>query len=55
MKADCYILTRFGTIRPGEEIPEEKPIEVTGNNEGAVEEAAPVEAPKPKKRQKKAD
>lgn len=55
MKADCFIFTRFGVIRPGEEIPEEKPIEVTGNDEGAVEETAPVEAPKPKKRQKKAN
>lgn len=55
MKADCYVLTRFGVIKPGEEIPEEKPVEVTGNDEGAVEETAPVEAPKPKKRQKKAD
>lgn len=55
MKADCFIFTRFGVIRPGEEIPEEKPVEVTGNDEGAVEETAPVEAPKPKKRQKKAN
>jgi hypothetical protein len=55
MKADCYIFTRFGVIRPGEVIPEEKPVEVTGNDEGAVEETAPVEAPKPKKRQKKAN
>ncbi len=55
MKADCYIFTRFGVIRPGEVIPEEKPVEVTGNDEGAVEETAPIEAPKPKKRQKKAN
>ena len=56
MKADCYILTRTGVIRPGEEIPEEKPVEVvTGNDEGAVEETVPVEAPKPTKRRKKAD
>lgn len=55
MKADCFIFTRFGVIRPGEEIPEEKPVEVTGNDEGAVEEAVPVEAPKPTKRRKKAD
>lgn len=55
MKADCYILTRTGVIKPGEEIPEEKPVEVTGEDEGAVEETVPVEAPKPKKRQKKAN
>ena len=55
MKADCYILTRTGVIRPGEEIPEENPVEVTGENEGAVEETAPVEAPKPTKRRKKAN
>lgn len=53
MKADCYILTRFGTIRPGEEIPEEKKPEVV-ESEGAVS-TAPVEAPKPTKRHKKAD
>lgn len=55
MKADCYIFTRTGVIKPGEEIPEEKPVEVTGKDEGAVEETAPVEAPKPTKRRKKAD
>lgn len=55
MKADCYIFTRTGVIKPGEEIPEEKPVEVTGDDEGAVEETAPVEAPKPTKRRKKAD
>lgn len=53
MKADCYILTRFGVIRPGEEIPEEKKPEVV-ESEGAVS-TAPVEAPKPTKRRKKAN
>ena len=55
MIADCYEITTFGLIKPGQEIPEEKPVEVTGNDEGAVEETAPVEAPKPTKRRKKAD
>lgn len=53
MIADCYEITTFGLIKPGQEIPEEKPIEVKSDSEGAAENAAPVEAPKPTKRRKK--
>ena len=55
MIADHFIITDFGYFKPGEEIPEEKPIEATGDDEGAVEENAPVEAPNPTKRRKKAN
>lgn len=55
MIADCYLITTFGLIKPGQEIPEEKPNEVKDNDEGAAENAAPVEAPKPTKRRKKAN
>lgn len=53
MIADCYEITTFGLIKPGEEIPEEKPNEVKSDDEGAAFSAAPVEAPKPTKRRKK--
>lgn len=53
MIADCYEITTFGLIKPGQEIPEEKPIEVKSDSEGAAENAAPAETPEPTKRQKK--
>ena len=53
MIADCYKITTFGLIKPGEEIPEEKLIEVESDSEGAAENADPVETPKPDKRRKK--
>ena len=54
MIADCYKITDFGLIKPGEEIPEGKAVvvEEKADKGGGDNAAVPVEAKKTRRRKK---